>query len=133
MVHQNVTYDRDLSCLAIHTPSGTVLRTDAPVDNQGLGRTFSPTDLLATSLATCMLTTAAIVGRRNGIEMGQATAEVEKHMTTSGPRRVEKLVVRIKLPNGLEASQIERLQDAAASCPVKASLHPDVKVEVVYE
>lgn len=130
-VQMTVRYTGDLSCSATHGPSGGELITDAPKDNEGLGRTFSPTDLLATSLASCVLTTMAIVARRDGYELGETTATVTKTMTAS-PRRVGKLTMTITLPPGLDDDQKAKLDRAAHACPVHRSLHPDTEVVVEY-
>src|ERR1041384_7180662 len=114
-------YDGDLSCTATHGPSGATLRTDAPKDNEGQGRFFSPTDLVGTALGTCVLTTMAIVARRNGIRMEGATVRVEKHMSQS-PRRIGRLPVEVTLPGQFTAEQRKRLEAAAHGCPVHASL-----------
>ena len=130
MVEIDAVYEGGLRCVATHGPSKSVLNTDAPKDNMGKGEAFSPTDLLATSLGTCMLTTMGIVAQRNGIEMGGSTAHVVKEMVTTPSRRVGKLTVEIRVPHELSTEQQERLRNAALSCPVHKSLHPDVQIPV---
>jgi putative redox protein len=115
-------YDSGLRCSASHDPSGSVLETDAPLDNQGKGERFSPTDLLATSLATCILTIMGIVAERHGWPLEGASARVQKTMAASGPRRVEQLEVWVTLPASLNDSQRQQLQRAAEACPVKRTL-----------
>lgn len=122
-------YLGDLRLRAIHAPSGTVLVTDAPVDNQGRGESFSPTDLAATALATCMGTIMAIQGRTLGIELRGMRITVEKHMTTQPPRRIARLELRIEMPAGIPSDAKLRLERAAAACPVHHSLHPEVITE----
>jgi putative redox protein len=129
MVRIDVVYEGKLHTRATHEPSQSVIATDAPKDNMGLGEAFSPTDLLATSLATCILTTMGIVAQREQIDMAGATATVIKEMTTTPPRRVAKLTVTINMPAALDEVQTQKLTNAANACPVKKSLHPDVVVE----
>jgi putative redox protein len=128
-----VTADSDggMHTLLTHGPSGARLPTDAPKDNGGEGSAFSPTDLLASSLLACMLTTMAIVARREGIGWGKARGRVEKHMLEA-PRRVGQLVVELWLPKGLTPEQRARMQQVAETCPVHKSLHPDLQVSVRY-
>jgi len=109
-----------------------VLVTDAPIDNAGKGEAFSPTDLLATSLATCMLTIMGITARSRGWSMEGTTADVDKHMSESGPRRVEKLCEQLKLPKQLSSEQRALLQRVAEQCPVKLSLDPLVHLELIW-
>ena len=123
--------DGGLHTVLTHGPSGATLPTDAPKDNGGEGSAFSPTDLLASALLACMLTTMAIVARREGIPWGKARGRVEKHMNAA-PRRVGQLVVELWLPAGLSAEQRTRMQGVAESCPVYKSLHPDVSIPVSY-
>ena len=134
MVTITASYDGNLRCTATHTPSGTQLATDAPKDNQGLGLSFSPTDLVATALATCTITTMGIVARRDGIAMEGTTVTVEKHMVSEPRRRIARLPVRIRVPGRLTPDQRRKLEAAARACPVHASLHPDVSapIEFVY-
>ena len=115
-------YTGDLRCQALHGPSGSELSTDAPTDNQGKGERFSPTDLVATALSTCMLTIMGIVAERHGWSLEGASARVEKTMTSTPPRRIAQLTVWVELPAGLDAQQRALLQRAAESCPVKLSL-----------
>ena len=115
-------YAGGLHCLAEHGPSGCRLETDAPVDNQGRGACFSPTDLIATSLATCLLTIMGIVAERHGWRLEGATARVEKRMTQDPPRRIAALEVWIGLPPGIDERQQISLRRAAENCPVKATL-----------
>jgi putative redox protein len=127
-------YTGDLKMELQHGPSGAGLKTAAPRDNQGDGSSFSPTDLLAASLGSCMVTTMAIVARREGIPFAGASFILEKHMRAD-PRRVEALPVRIRLPAELTPPQRERLERAALRCPVYLSLLPEIRkdVEFVYE
>ena len=128
MVQATITYSGDLRCIATHGPSQSLIETDAPADNLGKGERFSPTDLVGTSLATCVLTTIAITARRKGLEMPGMTASVRKHMTTEAPRRIARLEVDIVI--SLPADHPERalLEAAARGCPVRRSLHPDMEV-----
>lgn len=127
MVEMQVEYQGDLHCKAVHGPSGTELYTDAPKDNQGRGESFSPTDLVATALASCILTTMGIMARTLNLDIAGATAVAEKEMTTSGPRRIARLTVRIHVPQELGADDRLKLERAAHTCPVHKSLHPDVE------
>ena len=132
MVEATVIYEGALRCRATHGPSGSSIETDAPADNMGKGERFSPTDLVGTALASCILTTIGIVAQRKGIEIAGATATVRKHMTASPPRRIARLEVDISLP--LPADHPERavLEAAGNGCPVHRSLHPDVEQVINY-
>jgi putative redox protein len=124
MVSIHVRYTGDLHCEAVHTPSGTALSTDAPKDNQGRGESFSPTDLLATALGSCMLTIMGITARSLGVNMDNAHAEVTKIMSAV-PRRIAQLTVTLTMPAGIPPTTREKLEQAAHACPVHKSLHPD--------
>jgi putative redox protein len=126
-------YEGNLRCLAVHGPSGSQLHTDAPLDNQGLGEAFSPTDLVATALASCILTIIGISANQHGIALQGSGARVEKSMTQSGPRRIERLEVWIQLPAGLDAQQRALLQRAGETCPVKLSLQGAVAMLLHWE
>ena len=108
-----------------HGPSGSALGTEAPKDNGGTGGSFSPTDLVGAALASCALTTMALVASREGIALGETRASVEKRMTPP-PRRIGELVLEIHMPAGLAPEHRERMERAARECPVARSLHPDV-------
>jgi len=123
-------YEGNLRCRAEHGPSGTELLTDAPLDNQGKGEAFSPTDLVGTALVSCILTIMAMAAERHGIALEGSTARVEKTMTASGVRRIAALEVWITLPAGLDEEQRRLLQRAAAGCPVKRSLQEAVPMEL---
>ena len=125
-------YRGELRCEATHHGSGAVLITDAPIDNAGLGEEFSPTDLLATSVATCMLTIMGITAKSRNWSIEGSTADVEKQMTQSGPRKVEKLRVHLKLPQQLSNEQRSLLQRVAEQCPVKRSLDPSIHLELIW-
>ena len=127
MVTIQLEYEGDLHSKAVHGPSGTELNTDAPTDNQGRGESFSPTDLTATSLGSCILTTMGIMARTLNLDMAGATAVVEKEMTSEGPRKIRRLTVRVKMPKALSADDQLKLERAAQTCPVARSLHPDVE------
>jgi putative redox protein len=128
----DATYEGSLHCLAVHAPSGTKLTTDAPKDNMGRGESFSPTDLVATALGTCMLTTMGIVAQRLGVELSGATARTNKIMSTTGPRRIARLEVHVHIPRGADEATRQRLEQAALHCPVHQSLHPDLQVDVKF-
>jgi len=117
-----------------HGPSGAVLRTAAPADNQGDGSSFSPTDLAAAALASCMVTTLAIVAERDGIDLSGVSFRVEKHMA-SDPRRIASLPVEIHLPASLAPAARQKLERAASTCPVHRSLAPELEkaVRFVYD
>src|SRR5215203_6196018 len=132
MVEIRVRYEGDLRCRAVHGPSGSELTTDAPVDNHGRGETFSPTDLLATSLGACMLTVMGIVAERHGWDMADAQATVEKTMVADPARRVGRLDVRIGIPHVSDPRAREALERAAATCPVHTSLGASVEVAVSF-
>ena len=131
MVTINAKYDGDLSCTAVHGPSGAQLQTDAPKDNEGLGRHFSPTDLVATALGTCILTTMGIVAKRHGIPLTGAKVRVEKHMNTA-PRRIARLPVELVMPGTFTPEQKKLLEAAAHGCPVHKSLHPDIDARITF-
>ncbi|MEI8292454.1 MAG: OsmC family protein [bacterium] len=133
MVGISIQYLGNLRCEARHEPSGTVLTTDAPLDNEGRGESFSPTDLAATSLGTCMLTIMGIVARRHGIELGKTTVKVMKEMTPQPPRRIAKLTVVFTIPLPADHPQRTLLQNAARSCPVHLSLHPEVAQDLRFD
>lgn len=117
---------------ALHAPSGVKLRTAAPVDNQGDGSSFSPTDLVATGLLTCMMTVVSIVAEKEGIALAGMHGDVEKHMTATLPRRIARLDVTIHFPAALEPATRERFEAIALGCPVYQSLHPDVEKAVSF-
>lgn len=128
MVEINVRYLGDLRCEAVHDPSGTRLVTDPPIDNQGRGESFSPTDLAATALGTCMVTLMGIVARRDGIDIEGTTARVKKEMVSTPLRRIGRLTVEIRVPQSLPIESQQKLRNAALTCPVHKSLHPDVEI-----
>ncbi|MGI9240940.1 MAG: OsmC family protein [Verrucomicrobiales bacterium] len=132
MVRIEVQYTGDLHCDASHEPSAAVLSTDAPVDNNGKGESFSPTDLVAAALGTCMLTVMGIAAEKRGIDLGLASASVDKEMSQDLPRRIVRLTVRIKVPLPAEHPQREVLEAAALSCPVYHSVHADLEKVVSF-
>jgi putative redox protein len=135
MVQIDVAYLGQLRCDARHGPSGMRLLTDAPVDNKGRGEAFSPTDLLATALGTCMLTIMGIRAQEQSYPLEGTTLSVAKHMTQSGPRRVARLEVRIRVPRGAELADAARraLEHAAHHCPVRLSIHDALEVPVEFD
>ena len=126
MVKITGEYHGDFHCTATHEPSGNVLDTDAPKDNQGRGAAFSPTDLTATSLATCIATTMAIVARKHGLELRGLRYEVTKEMSADAPRRIVRLATQLWLPIPASHPLAATLSGVAANCPVHHSLHPSI-------
>ena len=132
MVEIAARYEGTLRCVARHGPSGVAITTDAPVDNQGKGASFSPTDLVATALLTCAMTTMGIVAQRMGFDVDGMTGEVRKGMAAD-PRRIAELPVVIALPGHLDDRQRELLEATARGCPVAVSLHPDIAAGMTFE
>ncbi|MEM7035799.1 MAG: OsmC family protein [Bacteroidota bacterium] len=131
----NIEYQGALRTEATHLRSGNSLITDAPTDNHGKGETFSPTDLLATSLVSCMITVMGISADKKGIDLGEVSGTVKKIMADN-PRRVAVLQVEIHFRNRqLSGSEKTLLENIALNCPVARSIHPDVsqQVKFVYE
>ena len=132
MVKIDATYDGNLRCTATHEPSGKQLITDAPVDNMGKGESFSPTDLLATSMLTCIMTIVAIRADSKKIDVSGMTGRVEKTMA-SGPRRVAKLEVVVNLPSGLDMEDRAWLITEGCNCPVCVSVSESMEVDVTFQ
>lgn len=132
MVEVNVEYLGQLRCKAVHRPSGQVLLTDAPTDNKGRGEYFSPTDLVATGLASCMLTIMGIAAQKYNIDLSGAMAKVIKQMTALPPRRIESLTVTITVPSPLNDEQKKILEQAAMNCPVHVTLGNNVNIPVQF-
>ncbi len=128
-----ITYEGSLRCKATHAPSGQTLITDAPIDNMGRGEFFSPTDLVATALGTCMATTMAIVAQRERLELPGLKVHVTKEMVAHPTRRIGQLTTHISVPGKFTPEQKQKLQNAAHACPVHKSLHPDVKLPIEFE
>jgi len=129
-----ILYEGNLRCNARHLQSNSIIETDAPTDNRGKGERFSPTDLVCTALATCMITTMAMKATDMGIELKNTTVDVKKYMA-SDPRRISKIDVVVTLPESLNLEEKERiiLQRVGDNCPVIKSLHPDVILNTSYD
>ncbi len=132
MTQIDITYEGDLSTRCVHSDNKAEILTDAPKDNQGLGRVFSPTDLFAASLGSCMLTLMGIYARRINVDIKGMQAKVTKEMAVAPVRRIGKLRVEFTCPHHLSEEAIAKLVQAAESCPVHKSLHPDIVVEFTY-
>ncbi|MDC3290169.1 OsmC family protein [bacterium] len=132
MVRIDATYDGNLRCTATHEPSGAKLITDAPVDNMGNGESFSPTDLLATSMLTCVMTIVAIRADSKEIDVSGMIGSVEKTMAAS-PRRVAKLEVVINLPSGISMDDRAWLITEGCNCPVCVSVSESMEVDVTFQ
>ena len=128
MVKSTGIYKGGFNCELTHGPSGQVIETDAPKDNQGRGAAFSPTDLTAASLASCMVTTMAIAAKNKlGFDIPGVRWEVTKEMSKEPPRRIARLTVQIWLPFPKTKDPSGVLESAALHCPVHLSLHPSVE------
>ena len=126
-----ITYDGDLRTTATHLKSGSVITTDAPIDNRGKGEEFSPTDLFATALGACMLTIMGITADTHGFKISGSIIKINKVMGKS-PRRVSHIKVIIDVPGDLNEKQKQLLIKAAHHCPVSKSIHEDIKEEVIF-
>ena len=136
MVDIYVEYQGQLHCRAEHGPSSAVLVTDAPVDNQGRGESFSPTDLIATGLGTCMATVMGILAKKRGYALEGVRVHVKKTMTNAAPRRIAELAVSITIPKSATdsvAGARGELEQTAHQCPVRLSLLEGIRVPVAFE
>ncbi len=115
-----------------HGPSGATLQTVAPTDNNGDGSGFSPTDLVATALGSCMMTLMGIVAQRDNLDLSGAHFRIVKHMQTASPRRVSALPITFHLPSHVPSEARPKLERAALTCPVHHSLHPDIEMNVEF-
>lgn len=131
MVVVTATYQGEKHCEVHHGPSGSVIETDAPVDNNGRGERFSPTDLVASALGTCTLTVMSIVAERDGVSLKGATAKVEKHMVQN-PRRIGRLPVVITMPAGIPKDYRKKLENTANTCPVHKSLSAEIDSPITF-
>ena len=129
-VQIEMTYDGQLRTTAKHGPSGNTVITDAPVDNQGRGESFSPTDLVATALGTCMATIMGIYAERHAMDLRGMRMTVKKEMITAPVRRIGKLTVEIFVPLPGDHPQRAAIERVVFTCPVHQSLHPDVEKPV---
>lgn len=130
MVKISGEYQGNLHCRAVHGPSGGVLFTSAPVDVGGTGDAFSPTDLMATALATCIATTLANAARKQGVELRGIRWEVVKEMSADTPRRIARLPLSFALPVKQTPDLAALLDEVIKTCPVHQSLHPSIEVPV---
>ncbi len=132
MVEATGIYQGEKRCQVVHGPSKTQISTDAPKDNNGRGEAFSPTDLVGVALATCILTTIAIVAERDAVDVKGSSFRVTKEMSAN-PRKIDTLSVYLKLPAAIPTDYRSKLEHIAKTCPVHRSLHPDVKMPIVFE
>lgn len=130
MVKMSLEYKGGLHCVATHGPSGATVETDAPVDNHGRGEAFSPTDLVAAALGACMATIMGIYADSHGLNLTGLRVEVSKEMSATPPRRIAKLTTEIWLPAGIAKNPA--LERAALTCPVHASLHPEMEKPITF-
>src|SRR5436305_9046282 len=126
MVKVNVEYTGDLHCDAKHGPSNAKLATDAPTDNQGKGESFSPTDLVATALGTCMSTIMGMRAEELGVDLRGMTVSVEKEMSKDAPRRIVGLPSEVHIPLPANSPHREVLEQTALNCPVHKSLPEEI-------
>ncbi len=125
-------YSGSLRTEATHEQSGTVIITDAPLDNHGRGEAFSPTDLLAASLGSCMITLIGISAKNHGFNIDGTKASITKFMAAN-PRRVSAIEVILDFPQVIYEAKIKNIiEKAALTCPVAVSLHPDIEQRVIF-
>jgi putative redox protein len=132
MVQIDLSYQGGLRCTAVHQPSQQSLITDAPVDNHGKGEYFSPTDLVATALGSCLATVMGIIADREGIDLAGLKVTVKKEMTAVPRRRIGKLTVQIVFPVPLSETQKAKMEKVALYCPVHESLNPDIEMPIEF-
>lgn len=132
MISIATEYLGSLRCQSTHGPSQNTLVTDAPLDNHGRGESFSPTDLVAAALGSCMATVLGIYAERQGLDLRGMKLTVGKEMIQSPVRRIARLSVEIHIPLAASHPHKEALERAAMTCPVHQSLHPDVEIPVIF-
>ena len=131
MSKANIIYKNNFRTEAEHIASGEKIITDAPIDNNGKGEAFSPTDLVAAALGSCMITIMAIAAEKHGIDVSRTNASVLKEMR-SDPRRINEIIIDINMDKNIEIKDRKRLEKAALACPVHKSLHPDIKKKIQF-
>ena len=131
MVTSTVVYEGNLRVRNTHLKSENIFLTDAPTDNNGKGEAFSPTDVVATALASCMLTIMGILAEREHIDLVGTEANITKTMA-SNPRRISKIEVQFTFPKNYDDSTKKKLENAALTCPVHHSLHPDIDKDIQF-
>lgn len=131
MVKMSAVYQGEKHCELLHEQSGSKIVTDAPKDNAGRGEAFSPTDLVAIAMGSCMLTTMAINCEKEGVVIKGSRVNVEKEMAAN-PRRISKINIVMHLPQSVPHDYRKKLEGFALGCPIKQSLHADVQVPVVF-
>lgn len=131
MVELDLQYLGDLQCRAVHGPSGVELLTDAPADNQGQARSFSPTDLLAVSIGSCIMTIMGITAKKHDLDISGLQLTATKEMTEA-PRRVKKVTLQFTFPKRLSDDNLALLTAAVTQCPVSRSLSPEVQIEASF-
>jgi putative redox protein len=132
MVGMTVVYEGELRCSAVHGPSQSRIETDAPADNHGKAERFSPTDLVGAALASCIATTLGIVAMRKGWKLEGMRIEVGKEMSTSGPRRIARLPVDIRMPVVMSDEDKIEVERIAHACPVRKSLDPGIEIPIQF-
>lgn len=131
MATANIEYVGDLRTICIHLQSGTQILTDAPTDNHGKGEAFSPTDLVATALGSCMVSIMAIKSKDLEVDLKDSTVSITKIMQAE-PRKIAKIVVELNMSIGASDKNKTILERSAMTCPVLLSLHPDIEKEVTF-
>ena len=131
MSTSKIVYRNNLRTESEHIASGEKIITDAPVDNNGKGEAFSPTDLVATALGSCMITIIAIAAEKNGLDISGTSASVKKVMSAN-PRMISDVIIEIKMNKRISEKDRKRLEKAALACPVYKSLHPDMNKEIKF-
>ena len=125
-----VTYKDNLSTEMLHLDSGNRVITDAPKDNQGLGRTFSPTDLVASSLSSCMITIIAIAAKTHSIDIRYMESSVSKKMSITSPRRIDEIDIVIDIEGQFDSKAKKIIERSAKNCPVHHSLNPKIQINL---
>ena len=132
MTKVKCSYLGDLNCEAIHLQSGTFIRTDAPIEHCGKGESFSPTDLLATSLGTCLLTIMAIKAKSRGFDLKDIYLNIEKLMTQNSERKIKELIIDIFIPDTPPIGNINFLNKASEDCPVTRNLSQGIDIKFLW-
>ena len=126
------SYLGDFRCEAIHLQSGNRIKTDAPLDHCGKGESFSPTDLLATSLGTCLLTIMSIKAKSNGWDLKNISLDIQKIMTKNGERKVKELIIDIYIPEDLSKEKFDFIKNASKQCPVTRNLSESLDLQIIW-